>query len=69
MEREMKQNRFRSVVMWAAVAAQVFVILGVTGGYDVLGIAEPVLKVVVSAILEILTLIGILNNPTDSQGW
>jgi uncharacterized membrane protein len=65
----MTQNRFRSPVLWAAVAAQIISIIGLVGGWDAIGVSDSVVKSVVTAVLEILTLIGILNNPTDGTKW
>lgn len=60
----MQQNRFKSKVVWAAVLAQVLLIVGLF----IPKIAEPV-KVAGTALIEILTLFGILNNPTDKAGF
>jgi len=62
----MTQNRFRSYLMWAAIIAQVAVIFGFLGMWDKLGITSDVFKGVATAILEILTLIGVINNPTSA---
>jgi uncharacterized membrane protein len=60
----MEQNRFRSPVVWAAVLAQVLLIITMFAPQ----ISEPV-KVIGTAVIEILTLFGILNNPTDKQNF
>jgi len=62
----MNQNRFKSPVMWAAVIAQVVAIIGLAGGWATLGITSDVFQGVATGVLEILTLVGVLNNPTDS---
>jgi uncharacterized membrane protein len=58
------QNRWRSKYVWAAVLAQVLIIIGLF----VPQISDTV-KIVGTAGLEILTVIGILNNPTDKVNW
>ena len=61
----MKQNRLKSWVVWAAIAAQVFTILIATGT-----IAPEMIdtaRVIVASVLEILVLGGILNNPTSKD--
>lgn len=58
------QNRWKSKVVWLAVLAQILVIVGLF----VPGIAESI-KIVGTAIIEILTLFGILNNPTDKDNF
>ncbi|MCL1964956.1 MAG: hypothetical protein FWF69_07840 [Firmicutes bacterium] len=63
----MKQNRFRSPVVWAAVAAQASAILVLLG---VIGQAmSDTIRTGVTALLEILVLVGFLNNPTDGEGF
>lgn len=58
------QERWKSKVVWLAVLAQILIIIGVF----VPGIAEPI-KIVGTAIIEILTVVGILNNPTDKNNF
>lgn len=58
------QERWKSKVVWLAVLAQVLIIVGLF----VPGVAEPI-KIVGTAIIEILTLFGILNNPTDKENF
>ena len=58
------QNRLKSVVVWSAVLSQVLIILALIKP----DVTEEV-KIVTTAILEILTLFGILNNPTDKNGF
>ena len=59
----MKQNRFTSKVVWAAVLAQVVIILQVTGVLEISQI--EMINTVATAVLQILVLFGVLNNPTD----
>lgn len=55
----MEQNRYKSYVLWVAVAALLGTFL------NDLGIVEPsIFDVYVEKILYILVLAGILNNPT-----
>lgn len=60
----MEQNRFKSKVMWAAVAAQILSLLVVLGVIDT-GLSETINTVVVS-VLQLLVAFGVLNNPTDA---
>ena len=53
------KKRLQSPVVWLAVLAQVCIIIGIF----IPDITDTV-KVVGTAIIEILTLFGILNNPT-----
>lgn len=58
------QNRLKSAVVWAAVLAQVLLIIGLVCPE----ITDNV-KIVGGAVIEILTLFGILNNPTNKGGF
>jgi Bacteriophage holin. len=63
----MKQNRFESPVLWAAVVAQMLAILVVLGVIDI-GQSEAV-SAVVAGILQLLVAFGVLNNPTQQDGF
>lgn len=63
------QNRFKSRVLWVAVLAQIVSVIGLVGGWEAIGITSEVFQGVATAILEILTLLGVLNNPTDGENW
>lgn len=57
------QNRFKSPVLWGAVVAQVLAILTTLG---VFGTSESgAIEQVIAAVLQLLTVFGVLNNPTD----
>lgn len=58
----MKQNRLTSPLVWTSILAQVLLIITLFNNE----IAEPV-KIIGTAIIEILTLIGVLNNPTNKK--
>lgn len=61
-----EQNRFRSPVLWAALAAQLLSMLVVLGVIDT-GLSEAI-DGVVAALLQLLTAFGVLNNPTNQVG-
>lgn len=61
-----EQNRFRSPVLWASVAAQILSILVLVGVIDT-GLSETINNVV-GAVLQLLATFGILNNPTNPAG-
>ena len=63
----MEQNRFRSWVTWTAVCAQVVALLVAFGVIDV-GQGEKAREVVV-AVMQLLVMFGVLNNPTDPDGF
>lgn len=63
----MDQNRLKSPVVWGAVIAQVVTILVTLGVLDV-GQSEAV-NAVVAAVLQMLVLFGVFNNPTNKSGF
>lgn len=58
------QNRFKSAVVWTAVLGQILLITG----FFIPEISDGI-KIVGGAVIEILTLFGILNNPTNKSGF
>ena len=63
----MEQNRWRSPILWAAIAAQVLSILLMVGAIDIA--MSDLVNQVVAAVLQLGVLAGVLNNPTDKQNW
>lgn len=61
----MEQNRFKSPVLWTSLTSQVLAMLIVLGVIDT-GMSEAI-KALVVALLEILGLLGIVNNPTSKD--
>lgn len=57
-------ERLKSKVVWLAVLSQVLIIISLC----VPQISDTV-KTVVTALLEILTLFGVLNNPADKENF
>ena len=63
----MRQNRLKSWVLWTAVVAQVIAILLMT---DVIGVVDADLfNRVATAVLELLVLFGVINNPTSKEKY
>jgi uncharacterized membrane protein len=60
----MSQNRWKSKVVWIGILSQVLIVIGVF----VPSISDPV-KIVGAAIIEGLTLFGLLNDPTNKTGF
>jgi len=63
----MEQNRWKSKVLWASVAAQVIVVLKLTGTLDQMGLDAGYIDEVITAVLGLLATIGIINDPTNSE--
>jgi len=55
-------KRLKSPIVWVAILAQVAIIIAMFNP-DL----ATYIKAVGASIVEILTLIGVLNNPTDSE--
>jgi uncharacterized membrane protein len=66
---ENKQSRWKSKVLWAAVAAQVVALLAFFGVLKLIGITEDWINNVIGGVLQLLVLFGVLNNPTDSENY
>jgi len=63
----MKQSRWKSAVLWAAIAAQVIAFLQLTGVFAKLGLDAGYVGNVAASVLQLLVILGIINNPTDSE--
>lgn len=61
----MEQNRFKSPVLWTSLTSQVLAMLIVLGVIDT-GMSDAI-KALVVALLDILALFGIVNNPTSKN--
>jgi uncharacterized membrane protein len=63
------QNRWKSKIVWAAILATLLTLLGNLGLYDAIGITQDVLQHVIDAVLAALVAFGVLNNPTNPEGF
>lgn len=63
----MEQNRLKSPVVWGAVVAQVLALLLTLGVIDT-GTGDAINQVMAGA-LQLLTIFGVLNNPTDGASF
>jgi len=59
------QNRFRSWVMWSGIAGALWLIASALGLPQKIGLTNGTYISIVNAIGSILTLLGVVNNPTD----
>ena len=58
------KERLRSPIVWSAILAQILIIIGLF----IPGIADTI-KIVATSVIEILTIVGILNNPSDRKNF
>jgi len=61
------QNRLKSKIFWAAIAAQIVTILILMGVINT-GLGETVNQII-AIVLQILVTFGVLNNPTDKENF
>lgn len=62
----MEQNRFKSPILWSALAAQLLSMLVVLGVIDT-GLSEAI-EGVFAAVVQLFVAFGVLNNPTNPSG-
>lgn len=63
----MTQNRLKSPVFWSSLVAQILSILVLTGTIG--GEWSGAVQGIAVAVLEALTVFGVLNNPADKTGF
>lgn len=63
----MKQNRWKSWALWSAIVAQIIAILLLTG--LITGEQVTLIEKIVAAVLQLLVLFGVVNNPTNKTGF
>lgn len=63
----MKQNRFKSPVLWAAIVLQVISIGQITGLWVKIGVDAGALGDTAAAILQLLVIVGVMNDPTSAD--
>lgn len=61
----MIQKRWRSKVLWMSVIAQLIALLSAFGFWQWIGVTEDWVNKIVIIVMELLTVIGVVNNPTD----
>ena len=63
----MEQSRWKSWVLWSSIIAQVLGILVLTEVIDT-GLAQQI-EQIGALTLQIFSVLGIINNPTDKVNW
>jgi uncharacterized membrane protein len=64
-----KQSRWRSPILWTSIIVQLFLIADTAGLWQRLGIERTAASTIIDAILQMLVIVGVLNNPTDKKDW
>lgn len=65
----MSQSRWKSKVLWSAIASQIITLLQLTGVFAKMGVDSGYVGDVVAIILGLLVTVGVINNPTDSESF
>jgi uncharacterized membrane protein len=65
----MEQNRWKSKVLWAAIVAQVIALGQLTGIFAAIGIDAGQVGDICAAVLQLLVIVGVVNDPTNKTGW
>ena len=63
------QNRFQSKVLWSAIVAQIIALAQLTGLFEQIGLDAGIVGNFAAGLLQLLVLVGILNNPVDGENW
>jgi len=65
----MEQSRWKSPVLWSAIAAQVIALMQMTGAFEAMGLDAGLVGDVIAGVLQMLVLFGILNSPTNKDAF
>lgn len=65
----MTQSRWKSPVVWTSLAALLFFVLKTWGLLEWMGLDKNSFDELISLILAALAAFGVLNNPTDKEGF
>lgn len=65
----MRQERYKSWALWLSVAGAVWTILSAFGIPEKIGVDKGMAKTVLDSIGSILIAFGILNDPTNKEGF
>jgi uncharacterized membrane protein len=66
---KMTQNRFKSKWLWLAITAQVIVIAKLSGADIYFGLDLGAIEMLIESVLQLLVIVGIINNATDKEKW
>lgn len=67
MNKTTKQNRFKSWPMWLGIFGALWTLAAATGLTVEIGITNDTYNTIIGAVGTKLTLLGIVNNPTDPK--
>jgi uncharacterized membrane protein len=64
-----KQSRWKSKVLWASIVAQILAVLQLSGIFTKLGLDSGYIGNIIASVLQLLVIVGVLNDPTNSEGF
>lgn len=64
-----KTSRLRSLAAWSTTTAILLIIMGNLGLYEKIGVEEEMIQGVITAILSLLGVWGVWNDPTNKEGF
>jgi len=65
----MKQNRWKSKVLWVAIIAQIIAVLQLANVFQLIGIDAGLVGDIVAGVLQLLVLFGVLNSPSSKDSF
>ena len=65
----MKQNRFQSKIVWAAIIAQLISLGQLTGLFAKWGLDAGQVGNIAAGILQLFVIVGFINDPTSKETW
>ena len=63
------QNRFKSPVLWGTFIALIVLLGGNYGLWDYIGMTSDTFQQAANLILAMAVTLGLVNNPTDKEGF
>ena len=63
------QNRFRSKVVWVTIVSLVILLGSNYGLWDKIGMTSETFQTAANLILSVLVALGIVNDPTNKEGF
>jgi uncharacterized membrane protein len=64
----MKQNRLKSKLLWAAIIAQIISLGQLIGLWKELGVEAGLIGDAAAGVLQLLVIVGVINDPTNPEG-
>jgi len=64
MNKELIKDRLKSKIVWVGIVAQVVLLVALFNP----DIADTI-KIAGASVVEIATMVGLLNNPADKENW